>query len=273
LVPTAPPTPGGFGGLTPGFWAQHLTAWDGVSGSKYANLVKSGVLSAQDVLYALPNHGASGPSGAVGILLGDSYGTGTTASGDDTLFVGVTAASQIINSSDSANDTRQILMRHALAAQLNIDNGDKTPGLLSATVGSDIISLAVSWLRGEGPFIYSDGSSGNVDLRGTAHVLDSGTSGSTIDYNTVGAKFTTTTLTSNTKAWNQAVALGVSPTDFHLSGQDLKNALQAFNQNQLMVSADGTKVGWNVNGSMTDIHANTAVGFLTVLKDSGVIVG
>jgi hypothetical protein len=266
---------GGFGGLTPGFWAQHSTAWDGVAGSKYGNLVNSGVLSGTDVLYALPNHGASGPGGAVGVLLGDANGNGTSDMGSNALFVPLSAATQLINSSASANDTRQILLRHALAAQLNIDNGDRDPGLTTgATVGTDLISVAVAWLKGQGPFIYSDGSSGKVDFVGATGVLDSGISGTAIDYNTKTASFTSTQLTSNTNAWNQSVALGLSPTDFHISGEDLKNALQAFNQNQLITSRDGTTVGWNTgNGAMTDIHTNNAAGFWTVLKDAGVIHG
>ena len=257
-----------YGGLTPGFWGTHKNAWDGIADTKYANLVCSGVLSATDVLYALPNQGKSGPGGAIGILLGDSNRNGVQDSGENTLFVSLQAAQQLIASSVAANDTRQILTRHALAAQLNINNGDMSPG--GMTVGADLISKAVSWLKGSGPFIYSDGSSGKVDFVGVTGTVDAGTSG-TIDYNTTSASFTSTVLTSNKMAWQQQVAMGFSPSDFFVSGEELKNGLQAFNQNQLVTSADGSLVGWNNGSGMTNAQTNNALGMWTVLKDAGIV--
>ena len=256
-----------YGGLTPGFWGAHKNAWDGIADTKYANLVRSGVLSATDVLFALPNQGKSGPGGEIGVLLGDSNRNGVQDSGENTLFVSLKAAQQLIASSVAANDTRQILTRHALAAQLNINNGDKSPG--GMTVGADLISKAVSWLKGSGPFIYSDGSSGKIDTNVNG-VLTAGTTG-TIEYNTITAAFTSTILTSNKMAWQQQVAMGFSPSDFYVSGEELKNGLQAFNENQLVTSADGSLVGWNNGGGMTNAHTNNASGMWTVLRDAGIV--
>ena len=90
-----------------------------------------------------------------GVLLGDANGNGCVDAGENTLWVSLPAARQIIQSSDSANDTRQILMKQALAAQLNIYNGDKDP--------LDLVGEAVSWLKGQSPYTYGDGSSGKVD--------------------------------------------------------------------------------------------------------------
>ena len=255
-------------GLTPGFWSTHKEAWDGAVDTKYGNLVSSGVLKSVDVLRSLPNQGKSGPGGAVGVLLGDVNANGVTDSGENTLFVSLTAAQQLIASSVSANDTRQILARHAIAAQLNVDNGDRAPG--GMTVGADLISKAVSWLKGQGPFVYSDGSTGKVDVTGISAVLDAGTSGG-IDYNTNHAAFTSTVLSSSKMAWQQDKALGLASTDFYVSGEELKDALQAFNENKLVTSADGSKVGWNNGYGMANAQTNNANGVWTVLRDANVI--
>ena len=142
----------------------------------------------------------------------------------------------------------------------------------NAVVGTDLITEAVKWLTGKSPFIYPDGSSGNVDTNHDGALSASGT-GSGVEFNTTAGAFTSTALTSSKNAWGTAESLGLSPTDFKVSGQDLKNALQAFNQNQLVTSSDGMQVGWNSGGSITDIHLNNANGMWTVLKDAGVIHG
>jgi hypothetical protein len=203
----------------------------------------------------------------LGVLLGDSNANGTTDAGEITLFVGLTAAQQIISSSVSATDRRQTLMRHALATQLNIYNGKEAAGGL--TVGADLISKAVQWLRGDTPFIYSDGSSGDVDRVGAVGVMESGTSG-TIDYNTSTKAFTSTVLTSNKQAWWNDVSMGVG--SFMVDGEELKNALQAFNEDELITSADGLLVGWNNGaGGMIGAQTNNANGLWTVLQNQGVI--
>ena len=63
--------------------------------------------------------------------------------------------------------------------------------------------------------------------------------------------------------------MGIS--DFTASGEELKNALQAFNEDRLVTSTDGSLVGWNNNGTMTDLHANDANGLWTVLRNQAVI--
>ena len=250
-------------GLTPGFWSQHLKAWDGVSDTTYANLVNAGTLTSTDVIRALPNQGKSGPGGAVGVLLGDSNANGVTDGGETTLFVGLAAAQKIISSSDSANDGRQILMRHALATQLNINNGKEAAG--GMTVGADLISKAVQWLKGDGVFVYSDGSSGDVDRVGSAGVLEAGSSG-TIDFNTYSGAFTSSALSTSKKAWFEDKSMGIS--DFTADGEEIKNALQAFNEDRLITSADGTKIGW---GSGATMVTNDANGLWSVLRTNGVI--
>ena len=250
-------------GLSAGFWSTHLKAWDGASDSTYANLVNDGTLSSTDVLRALSNQGKCGPSSSTGVLLGDSNGNGVKDGGENTLFVSLSAAQKIISSSDSAGDARQILMKQAIAAQLNIYNGDDAPGKL--TVGADLISKAVQWLKGDGVFVYSDGSSGDVDRVGSAGVLESGSSG-TIDFNTSSGAFTSSALSTSKKAWYEDKSMGIS--DFTADAEELKNALQAFNEDKLITSSDGTKVGWSTGGSMVNNDAN---GLWSVLRSHGVI--
>jgi hypothetical protein len=96
------------------------------------------------------------------VLLGDRNGNGAIDTGETTLLVPKTAAIQIINSSQTANDTRQILMSQAEGAQLNINSGDVDSGIKSVSV--DLITDAVYWLEGKSPFIYgAAGGTGNVD--------------------------------------------------------------------------------------------------------------
>jgi hypothetical protein len=252
----------GVAGLSAGYWSQHLPGTKGGA--------------------------AAWGNGNV------TLGTGTL--GGATLAIGSSGATQLINSSDTANDARQILLKQALAAELNLQNGESAPGQLSntipgtnplthaSTVGTDLITLGVDWLQGKGPFVYSAGT-GNID---TSHdgTLQLGTTGTVsnpggVEYNTKTASFTSTAQVTSGNEWQTAVDSGVfnpaTGLDFKINGQDLKNMLQAFNQNQLVTSKDGTMVGWNANGAVggavTDIQQNTSTGVFTVLKDAGIIHG
>ena len=226
------------GGLTAGFWGQHFEAWDGVVATNKgvidtANLVASGVLTKTDVLRAVDSNkdGFITISDAKGVLLGDANTNGLADDGVN-LFVSLAAAQQIIRSSDSANDTRQILMKQALAAQLNINNGDVQP--------KDLISEAVKWLEGKGPYLYGTNSTGNVDKNGDGIL-------GTDDYNTTSAAFlvdangsvTGTALTSNLNAWQTKVDVDDTVRNVQANGEGLKNALMYFNQNQLITTSTG----------------------------------
>ena len=260
-------------GLTTGYWFNH----GGKTGS-------------------WSTEAAFGTSTNKGLLLGDTSGaawhttTPYSSIPSGMLFVPFAAASQLINSSTSANDTRQILMSQAEASQLNIDAGAHDPGGL--TVGQDLISEAVHWLEGKNlngsgsVFIYADHSSGNVDANGN-RVVDTAASGSfpSVDYNTNTSAFTfegangyqvaNKALTSSSDAWQTFVDTGVvnplTGSDFMVDGEGLKNALQAFNQASLVTSSNGQQIGWNNGSSIGDVHLNNAAGMWGVLKDAGVV--
>ena len=253
----------GVGGLTPGFWGQHFEAWDYAvatdrKGNKdTANLVNSGVLTKYDVL---PTAGW--------LLLGDTDGDGTTDAGESTLKVSLEVARLVIRSQDSANDTRQILMKHAIAAQLNILNGDKQP--------ADLITEAVDWLKGKAPYIYADGSTGNVDADGDGDVeagSDYRTSGSSPGFLKDGnGSLTGTALTSNLQAWKAYVDVDGNAGGMTANGEGLKNALMHFNQNQLVTLNDGALVAFtNGSGSvLVGPVTNQVDAFWGVLDTAGV---
>jgi hypothetical protein len=285
----------GRGALTKGFWGQHLEAWNGlIQNNKQgvidtANLVASSVLDDYDVLpYSMDatptadwNKDGAINGGDTGVLLGDANGNGAIDAGENTLFVSLLAAQQIIKSSDTATDTRQILMSQALAAQLNIYNGVFEP--------NDLVGEAVAWLTGQGPYTYTN-STGDVD-RNNNGVLD--TAGGTIDYSTSTKAFLLdanfglagTALTSNLQAWqlyvdvvqNGAIAEwdgnGSVSGNQQVNGEGLKNALELFNQTKLVTDATGTLVGWWNGSSISAVNPNDPDYFWLTLHQHGGIIG
>jgi hypothetical protein len=213
--------------------------------------------------------------------------------GEATLSVPLTAAQLMVGGSTSqTSDARLILMQQAIAAQLNIDNGDRDPGELSASSGNDLLGTAVKWLTGQ--LTFSDGNSVpakyNVDNGPTDNILESGadksyefnTSNSTFDY-----KGSSDVIGTSTSDWgvvkngskydgnfivdaNKSGLLGGNYVE--ATGQDLKNALEAFNMNQLVTAVSGgmSVVEWNAGGTISDVQANNQDGMWKVLTDHGV---
>ena len=212
----------------------------------------------------------------VGILLGDANGNGIQDNGETTLSVPWAAAQQLLNASDTNPDVRVSMMKQALQAQLKIDGGEADPGLLPGgqPAGHDLITEAVDWLRGVAPFVYSP-TSGNVDINHDG-ILETGTTNLGNDYNTTTQAFTTPLQKSTMNSWQQYVDTINSPPqtgDVLINGQDLRNALAAFNTTQLVTLMAGSvsEVGWNNGSVVSDVHPNTANTFLTVLADNHVI--
>jgi hypothetical protein len=196
-------------------------------------------------------------------------GDGKTDVGETTFFVPLAAAQLIIDPTHSANDARSILMRQAIAAQLNVDNGHHEP--------NDILSEAVFWLRGQAPFTYSDGSTGKIGngdgvLQSSEYTISGGM-----------FSFTAGTLGTSTQAWTRDVDVygGPNANDWDNSsilagnqeanGEDVKNALQSFNMGQLVTSLDGTQVGYFDGTNLTHAHANTTDSFWLTLHETGLI--
>ena len=127
---------------------------------------------------------------------------------------------------------------------------------------------------GEAPFVYSP-AGGNVDTNQNG-VLDTGATNAGAEYNTTTQSFTTPPVKPTMAAGQQfvdVVSLAPQTGDLMVSGNDLVHALTAFNAGQLVTLTGGTQVGWETGGTVSDAHANTATGFLTVLKDQHVITG
>lgn len=249
------------GGLTAGFWGQHFEAWNGVEGTNKqglldtANLMSSGVLTKADLLIGVDSNrdGLINGSDSKGVLLGDANVNGLADDGAN-LFVSLAAVQQIILSSDSANDTRQILMKQALAAQLNINNGDHQP--------ANLIGEAVQWLQGRGPYQYGSNSTGNVDKNGDG-ILGSD------DYSTSAKAFLVdangsasgTALTSNLNAWQTKVDADDTSWNVQANGEGLKNALMYFNQNQLITTSEDDVAFSYDHVNVFGLQANTLDAF------------
>ena len=266
-----------------GFWGQHPEAFDGlVAYGKNGKvdtqgLVDSHVLSKIDIL---PNSLDKTPTSDwnkdgmiktdgsdTGILLGDANGNGLIDTGEDTLFVSLANTQKILNSSETAQDTRQILMSQAIATQLNIYNGSGEP--------NDLIGEAVKWLKGAAPYSYSDGSTGKVDANGNG-VLDSS------EFNASTGAFTAdgngalagTSLTSNLQAWQKFVDVHTGASSWgtaEANGEGLKNALMYFNDGHLVVSG-ANQVAWDADGtggstSVSNININSPDNFWATLHD------
>jgi uncharacterized repeat protein (TIGR01451 family) len=268
-------------GLTIGYWFNHQSQWNAALS-----------FAPGDTSHALGQ----------GILLGDANGDGVVDNGEDWLWIPKTAAVQLINSSASANDTRQILLSQAIALQLNVDVLHTIdPGYAGAgpVTGGDLLTEAVEWLRGQPPFVFGgDHSSGNIDYNGD-QILEVATGNNAtlangVEYNLTKAAFTFEgapavagkVLTSSTNAWQtqelfhsvdyMPTGLGMSASsliggNFSADGEGLKNALQAVNQNHLVTENNGAYVAWDPSGSPTgpyqDVSLNGHNDFWKVLHD------
>ncbi|HKZ26060.1 MAG TPA: hypothetical protein VJ398_09760, partial [Acidimicrobiia bacterium] len=257
------------------WWASHTAAWDGnLSTNQWDSLVGS-ALSMRDVLIAVDSNrnGSINPSDAKGILIGDVNANGLTDAGETTLFVPLAAAQQLIAASDTPADLRQLLMREALAAQLNINNMSGDSALVSSDAEgpNNIVSEAAMWLRGLAPYTYGTNSTGKVDTNGDGS-LSAGTSTSS-EYNTSTRAFSNDAngalagknLTSNLAAWSLDVDVDSTSSDIRASGLDLKNGLQEFNAGHLVVSQSGGNFGWFDGAGFVDVGPNTPDAFWNVL--------
>jgi hypothetical protein len=264
---------------------------DGIDWNKDGHVDNSTLSSSGQV------SGANNGGGDYGLLLGDIGHTGVPQAGD--IFFDLTSAQLLLNSSVSG-DARVILTGQALAAQLNDYNagGHEPNGLIEA---------AAQWLAGAGPL--SNGHS-NIDTNvnndvtvpgpGTIKTVISDTAGA--DYTVTGGAITLggTALSSSDASWSLLTpnltnhlpgSNGYMPTvltgytdinnktiNVVADGQGLSNALQAYNQGQLVISSDGSQIGWSSGGVVSDVHSNTAGEFWGILEDqniqhAGTIVG
>ncbi len=255
----------GSAGLTQGFWANHSAAWDGKADTTWGNIVdKPGGLFGDaftahlvsvaqqgnkftgndDILNALTGHGATGVQGDV--LLGDANGNGIADPGEVTKLLPNSQALGDLTTSAGGN-AQTIMLSQLVAAQLNVYNGDQDPGVanLASKAGHDLIGEAVQWLNGT---LVGEGGAST---------------------STSGAQW-------NSKFFDTGIANPSNPThDIMVSGQDIKNVLQAFNQDQIVTSKDGGLIGWSNDGGITvvGVHANTPDEFWLVAQQHGVITG
>ena len=192
---------------------------------------------------------------AKGILIGDINANGLRDAGETTLFVPLNAVQKLI-STDDGDDVRQLLMKEALAAQLNVNN------MASDSTGTDnpegplnLLSDAAAWLRGLDPYSgYGDGTTGNVDANGDG-ILSVGNN-KKAEYNIKDEVFTAgAELDELELAWGMLNASGTVGND----GIDLYKALQDFNAGLYTVDPHGGYIAEVVgNEAVVPAQANDA---------------
>jgi uncharacterized repeat protein (TIGR01451 family) len=280
------------------FWNTNFQAWDNTTADDAsANLValaKAGTLynvgtalAPKVDLFASfsnnvvdSNHNGKFDNGdQKGVLLGDVNGNGLADAGEDVLFVSYTAAKALMNMSDtvtSTTDVRTLLMKQVLAAELNIYNASQFDNHTGSKPYQpiDLVNEAVRWLKGEAPFgSYTDGSSGKVDTNGDGIVGWNSATNTFSEGSAVLATKQAWTLKvdvyggPNANDWDTNPALAGNQ---EATGQDLLNALTAFNQGKLVISADGLSVGWNTGTGIFADHSNTLDNFWLTLHDTNV---
>jgi hypothetical protein len=207
-----------------------------------------------------------------GVVLGDANANGVDDGGEVTLSMSLDIAQKLVAAKLSdKSDARLNLLQQAVAAELNIYNHDDDPGKLSASGGNDLLGTAVKWLTGQlaradgnaVPAAWNIDTNGNGILEAASEIL----AGTTV-------KFPTLIKTSNYD-WTGDFHIDSSNAHFggaavYASGEELKNALEAFNPGLLMTSADGAWVGWNNGGVITGAQHNDQDGLWKVLIDHGI---
>ena len=146
---------GGPGVRTPGFWSNlGGQFWDGIGG----NETKSGPTFTQNgdlLIYGNTNGTVDSNGDGVintadkGLLIGDFNRNGITDAGEDTLFIGLSDAKNLINSSlkSQSGDGVQKLGRDAVASWLNFLAGNPIGASSDTASPKHFIEDAVNWLQ------------------------------------------------------------------------------------------------------------------------------
>ena len=153
----------GPGVRTPGFWSNlGGQFWDNIVG----NETKSGPTFAKgELLYAVDsnNDGVIDANDKVGLLVGDFNHNGKTDAGEDTLFIGLSDAKNLINSSlkTQSADGVQKLGRDVVATWLNFLAENPIGDASDTASPKHFIQDAVNWLQTWGG-ISGNGAAGNL---------------------------------------------------------------------------------------------------------------
>jgi hypothetical protein len=223
--------------------------------SAWATVISDGN---DDALIAVDanGNGVINAGDAKGILIGDINANGLTDVGETTLFVSLDAAQTLI-ASGATTDVRHMLMKEALAAQLNVNNmATDSTGTDNPEGPLNLLSDAAAWLRGLNPYSdYGDESTGNVDINGDG-ILTAG--------NNKNAEYVTKYDLFNADADPSSSITKAHPADLLLAGNDawgnlnvggvgddghdLYQALQNFNDGLYTVDPHGGYIAAVVGG-------------------------
>ena len=269
--------PGNFGnwqhgvcGLTPGFWSQHLWAWDGnentdgqVDGqgkTLASKLVAQKVLTKEDVLIAPQD---TNLSGLAGVLVGDVNCNGTTDAGDGeiTIFFKFDDAKRLINASSNLinADQRIKMSRDAIATQLNLLNG-----ATSNSAVRDLLTGATRWLTSKDPYnsFGTPGVTGNVDQGGGGLMAGDGIAD--VRYTKSGSfdGFYGNNVKANSPAWQQEKTYktqNLSGSEIHEMLDDFNNCFLATGLNK--VTGQGLVVALAGDGNDANLQDDRSIGY------------
>ncbi|RBP06395.1 putative repeat protein (TIGR01451 family) [Roseiarcus fermentans] len=225
------------------------------------------------------------------LVLGDVNGGGVANDGptnaaetgnhdyNDLTFT-ASAAKSLLGASGSG-DARVAVASQLVAAQMNLYNDlafDQSHGGLASgyeAAPSGLIEESVLWLTGND---FGTGVASNTDAAANVDVNHNGTLDSS-EYNGGAAftSFSSPALSTSNAAYTtmQDVLAATAAGNWdHLTitanALGLTNALTDFNNGSLVVSSDGSMIGWNNHGAITDVHQNSAGAFWAVLYDQHV---
>ncbi|MCA0902227.1 hypothetical protein, partial [Qipengyuania aquimaris] len=153
---------------TPGFWQNPNnggTFWDGIADNQAHDGPDfpdgdPGTDGNQDLLYAVDsnNDGVIDGDDEVGLLIGDYDGDGLTGAGEDTLFISLEDAQEVVNaSSKKGNDVVFKLGRDTVATWLNFLSGNDI-GDGSENTAKHYLDDAIDWLQ-----TYAGADKGGLD--------------------------------------------------------------------------------------------------------------
>ena len=233
----------GPGVRTPGFWSNlGGQFWDNIVG----NETKSGPTFAKgELLYAVDsnNDGVIDGNDKVGLLIGDFNHNGRTDAGEDTLFIGLSDAKNLINSSlkTQSADGVQKLGRDVVATWLNFLAENPIGDAADTASPKHFVQDAVNWLQTWG------GTAGN----GAASNLADNVKTETFD--TYFAAHTA--VKTNTPQWNVSQFAG----DNH-SGAQIHSALDYYNNTgQTSPTSDHYAMSADSSADVTLIMASQVI--------------
>jgi hypothetical protein len=167
------------------------------------------------------------------------------------------------------------------SVQWLLGQGSFSPHTLTTPGHSNVDTNTANDLGMPAPTVINDGLGNDYSIKSGVITLGTGNGGIVLSNSSDPSWHTFAEImnASNTPITYTDLLIGDShygqTFNVYADGEGLKNALQAYNQGQLVVSDDGSKIGWSADGGHTvnDVHDNTAGAFWGILEDQNLAHG